>query len=533
MPLINVGGSEEDIEQLKSDVSALQTAVNNQSNSITTLNNQLAIANSNISTNQNNITTLNTQMAVANSNITNNQSSITNLTTRVTNCENNISNLTTQQTATTANVNLLQSSVQNFAIDLLQNTGQINTINNNYTLLERRVKTLEDNPGGGGSSVPEYLIKSTIAPISDVYFNGTQGANQKLLLRFFNPLPIDSHNKLQGVAVKAFGDSDVKIYTATEAFVGYEQGSKAYRKNKNNAIITNNKLFNENALFYAEKYTEQNDNGVWGFGLNLPGNVVDYSVHEQNGNTLICFYDETDINIYGTYTVRVDVGLQSISIEKDNVFIGSITTDYFLYQIGGNALFMAFPEYEQNCSFSFEIQNPQPPQPVNDVVMIHGILLENALENYGQWTFDFDIQNMEMHVVTPDSNAYNFNIADRDPEHWFNCGNFKFAFMMRYDPQQQGLDSFSFNFNGIGTQYYDGTQAVSRMGGSGDLYAYYRQETGNIAGSSAYFSSQNMTLEFQGNTEAVTEFTEIRNSIPETMFWTEKIDKNTDTTFIF
>lgn len=505
MPLINVGGSEEDIEQLKSDVSALQTAVNSQSNSITALNNQLAIANSNISNNQNNITNLNT---------------------RVTNCENNITNLTTQQTATSADVNLLRSDVINFAIDLTQNTGQINT-------LEARVKALEDNPGGGGSSVPEYLIKSTISPISDVYFNGTQGANNKLLLRFFNPLPIDSHNKLQAVAVKAFGDSDVKIYTATEAFVGYEEGSKAYRKNKNNAIITNNNLFNENALFYAEKYTEQNDNGVWGFELNLPGNVADYSVHEQNGNTIICFYDETDSNIYGTYTVTVDVALQSIRIEKDGNLLSNVGTDYFLYQVNMTSLFMVFPEYEQNCVFTFEIQNPQPPQPVNDVVMIHGILLENSVENYGAWSFDFDIQNMTMQVVTPDGNNYNFNIGNRDPNHWFNCGNYKFAFMMRYDPQQQGIASFNFNFNGISTQYYDGTQAVSRMGGSGDLYAYYRQESGNISGSSVYFSSQNMTLEFQGNTEPVTEFTEIINSIPQTMFWTEKIDKNTDTTFIF
>ena len=533
MALINVGGYEEDIQQLKTDVSELQTAVTGQQSSINTLNTQMTTATSNISNLQNSVTTLNSQMAVANSNIANNQNNITNLTTRVTNCENNINNLTTQQTTTTANVNLLQSSVQNFSIDLLQNTGQINTLNSNYTALERRVKTLEDNPGGGGSSVPEYLIKSTVSPISDVYFNGTQNANNKLLLRFFNPLPIDSHNKLQAVAIKAFGDSDVKLYTSTECFVGYEQGSKAYRKNKNNSIITSNKLFNENALFYAEKYTETNDNGVWGFALNLPGNVANYSVHEQNGNTLICFYDETDSNIYGTYTVTVNKALESITIEKDNVFIGTITTDYFLYQIGGNALFMVFPEYEQNCTFSFEIQNPQPPQPVNDVVMIHGILLENALENYGTWSFDFDLQNMTMQVVTPDSNSYNFNIGNRDPKHWFNCGNYKFAFMMRYDPQYQTQYSFNFNFNGIGTQYYDGTQAVSSMGGSGDLYAYYRQESGNISGSSVYFSSQNMTLEFQGNIEPVTEFTEIRNSIPETMFWTEEINKSTDTNFIF
>lgn len=533
MALINTGGYDEDIAELKADVADLKTAVQNEQASINTLNSQMAIANSNISNVQNNLTTLNSQMTVANSNITSNQNSISNLTTRVTNCENNINNLTTQQTATTANVNLLQSSVQNFAIDLLQNTGQINTLNSNYTALERRVKTLEDDPGGGGSSVPEYLIKSTVFPISDVYFNGTQGADNKLLLRFFNPLPVESHNKLQAVAVKSFGDSDVRLYTSTECFVGYEQGTKAYRKEKNNAIINSNNLFNENALFYAENYTETNDNGVWGFDLNLPGNVVNYSVHEQNGNTLICFYDETDSNIYGTYTVTVDVNLQSIRIEKDGNLLSNVGSEYFLYQVNMNPLFMVFPEYESNCTFSFQIQNPQPPQPVNDVVMIHGILLENALENYGQWTFDFDIQNMEMHVVTPDSNAYNFNIADRDPKHWFNCGNYKFAFMMRYDPQQQGMDTFSFNFNGIGTQYYDGTQAVSSMGGSGDLYAYYRQETGNIAGSSAYFSSQNMTLEFQGNTEPVTEFTEIRNSSPEVMFWTEKIDKNVDTTFNF
>lgn len=533
MALINVGGYEEDIQQLKSDVSELQTAVTGQQTSINTLNTQMATATSNISNLQNSVTTLNSQMAVANSNITNNQSNITNLNTRVTNCENNINNLTTQQTATTANVNLLQSSVQNFAIDLLQNTGQINTLNTNYTALERRVKTLEDNPGGGGSSVPEYLIKSTVSPISDVFFNGSQGGNNKLLLRFFNPLPVDAINKLQAVAVKSFGESEVKLYTATEAFVGYEQGRKAYRKSKNNAIINSNKLFNENALFYAENYTETNDNGVWGFDLNLPGNVTEYSVHEQNGNTLICFYEETDSSIYGVYTVTVDKALETITIQKDGVTIGTATTDYFLYQIGLTSLFMAFPEYEQNCSFSFEIQNPQPPQPVNDVVMIHGILLENSVENYGAWSFDFDIQNMTMQVVTPDNNIYNFNIGNRDPEHWFNCGNYKFAFMMRYDPQYQTQDNFNFNFNGINTQYYDGTQAVSRMGASGDLYAYYRQETGNIAGSSAYFSSQNMTLEFQGNTEAVTEFTEIRNSIPETMFWTEKIDKNVDTTFNF
>lgn len=532
MALINTGGYDEDIAELKSDVADLKTAVQNEQSSINTLNGQMTIATSNISNVQNNVSTLNSQMAVANSNITNNQSNITNLNTRVTNCENNINNLTTQQTATTANVNLLQSNVQNFVIDLLQNTGQINTINSNYTALEMRVKTLEDNPGGGGSSVPEYLIKSTVSPISDVYFNGTQGGDEKLLVRFFNPLPVDSHNNLQAVAVKAFGESDVKFYTATECFVGYEQGYKAYRKNKNNAIITTNKLFNENALFYAEKYTETNDNGVWGFGLNLPGNATEYSVHEQNGNTLICFYDETDGSIYGTYTVTVDVALQSIRIVKDGNLLSNVSTDYFLYQVNMTSLFMVFPEYEQNCVFTFEIQNPQPPQPVNDVVMIHGILLENSVENYGQWTFNFDIQNMEMHVLTPDNNSYNFNIGNRDPEHWFNCGNFKFAFMMRYD-QQQGIDSFNFNFNGISTQYYDGTQAVSRMGGSGDLYAYYRQDTGNIAGSSAYFSSQNMTLDFQGNTEPVTEFTEIRNSTPEVMFWTEKIDKNFDTTFNF
>lgn len=524
MPLVN--DNEEDIQELKTDVSELQMAVTGQQSSINTLNTQMTIATSNISNVQNNVSTLNSQMAVANSSIASNQSNITNLNTRVTNCENNINNLTTQQTATSAVVNLLRSDVINFAIDLTQNTGQIND-------LETRVKVLEDNPGGGDSSVPEYLIKSTISPISDVYFNGTQGVDEKLLLRFFNPLPIDSHNKLQGVAIKTFGDSDVKLYTSTECFVGYEKGSKAYRKSKNNTIISNNKLFNENALFYAEKYTETNDNGVWGFGLNLPGNVTEYSVHEQNGNTLICFYDETDSNIYGNYTVTVDTALESITIEKDGVIIGTVTTDYFLYQIGVISLFMAFPEYETNCIFSFQIQGQQPPQPVNDVVMIHGILLENSVENYGQWTFDFDIQNMEMHVVTPDSNAYNFNIADRDPKHWFNCGNYKFAFMMRYDPQQQGMDTFSFNFNGIGTQYYDGTQAVSSMGGSGDLYAYYRQETGNIGGSSVYFSSQNMTLEFQGNTEPLTEFTEIRNSIPETMFWTEKIDKSVDTNFTF
>lgn len=533
MALINVDGYDEDIQQLKTDVSELQTAVAQQQNSISTLNTQMTTATSNISNIQNSVTTLNSQMAVANSNITSNQSNITNLNTRVTNCENNISNLTTQQTATTANVNLLQSSVQNFAIDLLQNTGQINTINSNYTALEKRVKTLEDNPGGGGSSVPEYLIKSTISPISDVYFNGTQGADDKLLLRFFNPLPVDSHNKLRAVAIKAFGESDVKFYTSTECFVGYEQGYKAYRIVKNNSVITSNKLFNEDALFYAENYTEANDNGVWGFGLNLPGNVTEYSVHEQNGNTLICFYDETDSNIYGTYTVTVDVALTTIRIEKDGNLLSNVGTDCFLYQVNMNPLFMVFPEYDENCTFNFEIQNPQPPQPVGDVVMIHGILLENALVNYGAWSFDFDIQNMTMQVVTPDGNTYSVNIGNRDPEHWFNCGNYKFAFMMRYDPQQQGLDSFSFNFNGIGTQYYDGTQAVSRMGGSGDLYAYYRQETGNIAGSSAYFSSQNMTLEFQGNTEAVTEFTEIRNSIPETMFWTEKINKSIDTNFIF
>lgn len=530
MPLVN--DNEEDIQELKTDVSELQTAVTGQQSSINTLNTQMTTATSNISSVQNSVTTLNSQMAVANSNIASNQSNINNLNTRVTNCENNITNLTTQQTATTANVNLLQSNVQNFSIDLIQNTGQINTINNNYTLLERRVKTLEDNPGGGGSSVPEYLIKSTVSPISDVYFNGTQGANNKLLLRFFNPLPIDSLNKLQAIAIKAFGDSDVKLYTATECFVGYEDGYKAYIKRKNNAIITSNKLFNENALFYAEKYTETNDNGVWGFGLNLPGNVANYSVHEQNGNTLICFYDETDSSIYSTYTVTVDTALDSITIEKDGVVIGTVTTEYFLYQVGVTSLFMAFPEYETNCSFSFQIQNPQPPQPVNDVVMIHGILLENALENYGAWSFDFDIQNMTMQVVTPDSNTYNFNIDNRDPEHWFNCGNYKFAFMMRYDPQQQTTDSFNFNFNGIGTQFYDGTQAVSSMGGSGDLYAYYRQETGTLRGAVSY-SSQQLTLEYQGYSESVTEFTEIRNSTPEVMFWTEKINKSVDTYFTF
>ena len=228
-------------------------------------------------------------------------------------------------------MNLLQSNVQNFAIDLLQNTGQINTLNGNYTALERRVKTLEDNPGGGGgSSVPEYLIKSTVSPISDVYFNGTQGADEKLLLRFFNPLPVDSHNKLQGVAVKQFGNSDVKLFTATECFLGYEQGVKQYNIAKNNALITESKLFNEHALFYAEKYTETSDNGVWGFGLNLPGNITNYSVHEQNGNTLICFYDETDSNIYGTYTVTVDVSLRSIRIEKDGSFLGNVDSGYFL-----------------------------------------------------------------------------------------------------------------------------------------------------------------------------------------------------------
>ena len=531
MALINVGGYEEDIQQLKSDVSELQTAVGTQQSSINILNTQMTTTTSNISNLQNSVTTLNSQMAVANSNISSNQSNITNLNTRVTNCENNISNLSTQQTATTGNVNLLQSNVQNFAIDLLQNTGQINTINTNYTVLEKRVKTLEDNPGGGGSSVPEYLIKSTVSPISDVYFNGTQGVDEKLLLRFFNSLPVDSHNKLQAVAIKDFGNSDVKLYTATEYFVGYEEGYKSYRKNKNNSIINGNKLFNENALFYAENYTESNDNGIWGFGLNLPGNVTNYSVHEKNGNTLICFYDETDSNIYGTYTV--DVSLRSIRIEKDGNLLSNVASDYFLYQVNMNSLFMVFPEYNENCTFNFEIQNPQPPQPVNDVVMIHGILLENALENYGAWSFDFNIQNMTMQVVTPDGINYNFNIGNRDPNHWFNCGNYKFAFMMRYDPQQQVTDSFYFNFNGISTEFYVGTQAVSRMGGSGDLYAYYRQETGNIAGSSVYFSSQNMTLEFQGNTEPVTEFTEIRNSIPETMFWTEKIDKSVDATFNF
>lgn len=530
MALINTGGYDEDIAELKADVADLKTAVQNEQSSINTLNTQMTTATSNISNLQNGVTTLNSQMTVANSNISSNQNNITNLNTRVTNCENNISNLTTQQTATTANVNLLQSNVQNFAIDLLQNTGQINTLNSNYTVLERRVKTLEDNPGGGGSSVPEYLIKSTISPISDVYFNGTQAVDEKLLLRFFNPLPVDSHNKLQAVAIKNFGGSDVKLYTSTEYFVGYEQGSKAYIKYKNNAIITNNNLFNENALFYAENYTETNDNGVWGFGLNLPGNVANYSVHEQNGNTLICFYDETDSSIYGAYTITVDKALESITIEKDGVVIGTVTTDYFLYQIGVTSLFMAFPEYEQNCTFSFQIQNPQP---VNDVVMIHGILLENALENYGAWSFDFNIQNMTMQVITPDGSTYGVNIGNRDPKHWFNCGNYKFAFMMRYDPQQQTTDSFNFNFNGISTQFYDGTQAVSRMVGSGDLYAYYLQDTGTISGSSAYFSSQNMTLEFHGNTEPITEFTEIRNSNPPTMFWTEKIDKSVDTIFNF
>lgn len=527
MPLVN--DNEEDIQELKSDVSDLKTAVNTQQNSINTLNTQMTTTNSNISNVQSNVTTLNSQMAVANSNITSNQNNITNLTTRVTNCENNISNLTTQQTATTANVNLLQSSVQNFAIDLLQNTGQINEIKKNYNALEKRVKTLEDNPGGGGSSVPEYLIKSTVSPISDVYFNGTQGADEKLLVRFFNPLPVDSHNKLQAVAVKAFGESDVKFYTATECFVGYEQGYKAYRKSKNNAIITTNKLFNENALFYAEKYTETNDNGVWGFGLNLPGNVANYDVYKENGNELICFYDDTDSSIDGTYTVTVDTELKTIRVEKNGVLVNTYNDDSFLEQIGGNALFMVFPEYEQNCTFSFEIQNQQPS---NDVVMIHGILLKNRQDYYGSWSFNYNIANGHMDITTPDGNTYDYFMTNPDPEQWFACGNYQIAFMLRYDPGQM-TDSFNFNFNGINTQYYDGTQALSSMGGSGDLFAYYNETMGSFGGSSVYFSSQNNTLEFQGQTENVSDFTKFMSTVPPVLFWTNKIDRSVDTNFTF
>lgn len=528
MPLVN--DNEEDIQELKSDVSDLKTAVNTQKNSINTLNTQMAVANSNISNVQSNVTTLTSQMAVANSNITNNQSNITNLNTRVTNCENNINNLTTQQTATTANVNLLQSNVQNFAIDLLQNTGQINTINNNYTLLERRVKTLEDTPGGGSSSIPEYLIRSTVSPISDVYFNGRNGANNKLLLRFFNPLPIDLHNKLKAVAVKEIGTSDVKLYTATECFSGYIEGQKVYGFTKNNTLITTTSSFNKNALCYIENYTETNDNGVWGFGLNLPGNVTNSTVYEENGNELICFYDNTDNSINGMYTVTVDIELRTIRVEKDNVLINNYNTNSFLEQIGGNALYMAFPEYEKNGTFNFQIQNQQPSN--DDVVMIHGILLKNRQEYYGSWSFNYNIQNGHMGITTPDGNTYDYFIANPDPEQWFACGNYQFAFMLRYDPGQM-TESFNFNFDGINTQYYDGTQALSSMGGSGDLFAYYNESMGGIGGSSVYFSSKNNTLDFQGQTENVREFTEFMSTVPPVLFWTNKIDRSVDTNFTF
>ena len=287
--------------------------------------------------------------------------------------------------------------------------------------------------------------------------------------------------------------------------------------------------------FLINNILELSNSGIWGFNLELDNSFnyvysTRFIVNDNDNDDLEIFYlyDPTDPNVGGNYECTIVNNQLSLTKNGRTVLTEDHCDGVFLLKVQGIKLALVIPEIPQNGQFHFDIHSDTPSQPV--IHMVHGILLENSVQYYGSYSFSYELDTNNLQVTFPDNTSETFYNVQRNPEVWYQHGNYKFAFLMRFDGIEPGSSvGFGFDYTGESSQYFDGVQ-ISSMDGSSTLYGYYNpadpalQMSFSITYDTTYFY-------FNGTPYSSTEF--FITSNPSILFWTKKVEPYNSSNFNF